>query len=216
MNYSQTHHDSHECVVINEITEFVPPPKCLCGIFEYNKEVVERNWRIFVYSCIMTVAVIAILCANILADTLGLLIVAVCVSVVTCGTSFWALPLMIAKVNIYSYLSMTCYLQMPSTSYYYIAPPDCLPDGPHFSYTFYNTISSVIGNIAALAGIMLFTYLFSKSSFWFTFITTSVIRIVASVFDMVIVQRWNIAIGIPDHAMYICGDAIIYEVCYML
>lgn len=88
MNYQETQHNSHGCMVVNEMTEYVPPPKCLCGIFEYNREVVDRNWRILVYSCVMTAAVIAILCANVLADTLGLLIIAICVSVVTCGTSF--------------------------------------------------------------------------------------------------------------------------------
>ncbi|GET85605.1 pteridine transporter, putative [Leishmania tarentolae] len=33
---------------------------------------------------------------------------------------------------------------------------------------------------------------------------------------MVIVARWTLCIGIPDHVLYIMGDAVVYEVCYML
>lgn len=33
---------------------------------------------------------------------------------------------------------------------------------------------------------------------------------------MIMVARWNIAIGIPDHAMHLCGHAVIYQIWYML
>jgi hypothetical protein len=36
------------------------------------------------------------------------------------------------------------------------------------------------------------------------------------VFDIIIVQRWNIALGISDKNMFMIGDAIIYDICYTL
>jgi hypothetical protein len=48
--------------------------------------------------------------------------------------------------------------------------------------------------------------------FW----VTSVIRIVASFFDIILVKRWNVTWHIPDKVMYLFGDAIVYNICYML
>ncbi|KAG5510691.1 hypothetical protein GH5_06908 [Leishmania sp. Ghana 2012 LV757] len=196
----------------------VPRPlPCLFGLFEMNTEVIIRNWKIFVYSVVMTCAVVAMTCGSILADTLGLLIICVVISTTCCATSFWALPLVIAKANIFGYLQMVVYLQLPGAlDSFYLADAKCLPDGPHFTYTFYNTVAAVIGNIGGLAGVTAFNYIFSKYSYRLTFCVTTVVQIVASVFDIIMVKRWNVHIGIPDHAMYICGDAIVYQVCYML
>ena len=38
------------------------------------------------------------------------------------------------------------------------------------------------------------------------------LRVVASIFDVAIVNRWNVAIGIPDQAAYIIGVDMVYEV----
>ncbi|KAK7199027.1 putative pteridine transporter [Novymonas esmeraldas] len=190
---------------------------CLFGAFEVNRDVFGRNWKIFAYSVLMTCAVVVMTCGNILADTLGLLIMCVIVSTVCCAASFWALPLVIAKANVFGYLQMVLYLQLPGAlDSFYLANEECVPGGPHFTYTFYNTVSAVIGNVAGLAGVTAFNYIFSKHSYRMTLVVTTVVQILASVFDIVIVKRWNIAIGIPDHAMYIMGDAVVYQVCYYL
>lgn len=204
-------------VANNARQHMAEPVSCLFGLFEINKEVIYRNWRIFIYSIVMTCAVVTLACGTILADTLGLLIICIVVSVVCCGCSLWALPLVIAKANIFGYLQMVCYIQLPGAlNSFYVADSDCLPDGPHFSYTFYYTISAVIGNIGGLVGVSVFNYIFAKRSYRLTVILTTIIQIIASVFDIIIVKRWNIRIGIPDHAMYICGDAVVYQVCYYL
>lgn len=193
------------------------PITCLLGVFEVNRDVFGRNWRIFAYSVIMTCAVVAMTCGNILADTLGLLILCVIVSVVCCAASFWALPLVIAKANVFGYLQMVFYLQLPGAlDSFYLADEECLPGGPHFSYTFYNTVSALIGNVGGLAGITVFNYIFSKHSYRLTLVVTTTVQILASVFDIIMVKRWNIAIGIPDRAMYIMGDAVVFQVCYYL
>ncbi|GET87980.1 pteridine transporter ft4, putative [Leishmania tarentolae] len=198
-------------------TRLGEPITCLFGVFEVNRDVFGRNWRIFAYSVIMTCAVVAMTCGNILADTLGLLILCIIVSIVCCAASFWALPLVIAKANVFGYLQMVFYLQLPGAlDSFYLADEECLPGGPHFSYTFYNTVSALIGNVGGLAGITVFNYIFSKRSYRLTLVVTTIVQILASVFDIILVKRWNIAIGIPDHAMYIMGDAVVFQVCYYL
>ena len=41
----------------------------------------------------------------------------------------------------------------------------------------------------------------------------TMIRVLASLVDIVLVKRWNLLLGIPDKAFYLLGDAIIYQLC---
>lgn len=190
---------------------------CLFGVFEFNKEIVQRNPCIFIYCVVMTLCVIAMTCGTILVSTLGMFIISAVSSIICCAMSIWAMPKVIAKANVFSFLQMVFYIQIQGvTDSFYMAKPDCLPDAPHFSYTFYSTIGQMISNLAAIGGVTGFTYIFSKRGYRLTMCVTTLIQMFASIFDIVIVKRWNIKAGIPDHVMYICGAAIVYQVCYML
>uniref|UniRef100_A0A0A9X888 Methylcrotonoyl-CoA carboxylase beta chain, mitochondrial n=1 Tax=Lygus hesperus TaxID=30085 RepID=A0A0A9X888_LYGHE len=138
----------------------------------------------------MTVCVIAIAFGTILASTLSNFYIVLVSSVICCCMSFYALPRVIARANVFSFLQMVFYIQMQGlTDSFYMATPDCLPDAPHFSYTFYNTIGQMISNLAAIAGVTGFTYVFSKRGYRLTMCITTLIQIFASIFDIVIVKR---------------------------
>ncbi|GET86451.1 folate/biopterin transporter, putative [Leishmania tarentolae] len=209
--------DDEEGPAEGEVYYGKPPVPCLFGLFEANTEVISKNWKIFVYSVVMTCAVIVMLCCNILADTLGLLIACVVVSTVCCATSFWALPLVIAKANVFGYLQQAVYINIASPLMtFYLNSYDCEENFPNFSYSFYNTVAGVIGNFAGLAGVSAFNYIFCQRSYRLTFCVTTFAQVLGGMTDIVIVKRWNLYIGIPDHAMYIWGAAVVSEVCYML
>ncbi|CAG9570011.1 putative folate/biopterin transporter [Leishmania major strain Friedlin] len=210
-------YDDGEGVAEGDVYYGKPPVPCLFGLFEANTEVISKNWKIFVYSVVMTCAVITMLCANMLADTLGLLVACVVVSTICCATSFWALPLVIAKANVFGYLQQAVYINIASPLMtFYLNSYNCEENFPNFSYSFYNTVAGVIGKFAALAGVSAFNCIFSKCSYRLTFCVTTFAQVLGGMTDIVIVKRWNLYIGIPDHAMYIWGAAVVSEVCYML
>ncbi|KPI87623.1 putative folate/biopterin transporter [Leptomonas seymouri] len=187
------------------------------GVLEMNKEVMRRNWRLLIYSVVMTCSLVVMTCVTILGTKWQLLYTCAVVVAACAICALWALPLVIAKVNIYFFCYALLYLQLPGAlDSFYMATESCLPNGPHFSYTFYNTVGAVIGNVAGIAAVSAFPYLFSKHSLRFTLMFTYSIQVVASIFDIIIVKRWNTHIGIPDHAMYLFGDAVVYEVSYYL
>ncbi|KPA75014.1 putative pteridin transporter [Leptomonas pyrrhocoris] len=192
-------------------------PTCMCGIFGVNKEVILRNTSVAMYGAILTMSAIALTILSIVGSTYQLLYGCVVISIVLCSTGFLCIPVTIMKANFYGWCQNLSYIIITgATDNFYMADADCLPDGPHFSQTFYNTVGAVIGNVAGLFGVYMFSRIFSKQSYRVTLVITVVIQVFASVFDIVIVERWNLYIGIPDHAMYIMGDAVIYQVCYML
>lgn len=56
-------------------------------------------------------------------------------STALCALAFWALPLVLAKCNLYLYLCSVLYVNISAAvDYYYVAGPDCVADGPHFSF----------------------------------------------------------------------------------
>ncbi|KAK7201621.1 putative pteridine transporter [Novymonas esmeraldas] len=192
--------------------------KTLCGgAVEVNKEVFLRNWRLYIYSTVMVSAIVAQCIVTVYGKSHDLAWSSIAVAVSCCGTAFWACNLVTAKAICFVFLDMLLYVQLPGVmDSFYMAPKSCLPDGPHFTYVFYNTVATIIGDIGGIAGVICFSYIFSQRSYWFTFIVTTIIKVLGSVFDIILVKRWNLAIGIPDHAMYIMGDAIVYEVCSQL
>nr|CAJ2468309.1 unnamed protein product [Leishmania braziliensis] len=209
--------DDSEAVADGEVYYGKPPVPCLLGLFEVNTEVISKNWKIFVYSVVMTCAVIAMLCANILADTLGLLMACVVVSTICCATSFWALPLVIAKANVFGYLEKAVTIRVSSPiNAFYLNSYNCPGNLPNFSYSFYNTVAIAISSVVGMITVALFNFLFAKHSYRLTFIVTTIMQVLAGVFDIIMVKRWNLYIGIPDHAMYLWGDAVVGELVYML
>lgn len=81
---------------------------------------------------------------------------------------------------------------------------ECVHDGPHFSYSFYSSWSNIVGSITGYIGVILFQTVMGKWDFRNVFWVTTIIRMIASLLDVVIVMRWNVAIGIPDEVSDQC------------
>jgi hypothetical protein len=127
------------------------------------------------------------------------------------------LPRAAAKANLYMFAKEALYVTISGAlGYWYTADDKCNPGGPQFSYTFYSTIGNVVSSIAGAIGAALFQRYFGHSNFRTVFYITTTLRIVASAFDVLLVTRGNLKIGIPDHYAYMLGDAIIYQMSYVL
>nr|CCC94010.1 putative pteridine transporter [Trypanosoma congolense IL3000] len=195
---------------------FDEPRSCCCGAFEINKEVAARNMRASIYSGIIALCVLSVATASILGTTTHLLIAAVAASVLHCGFNFFAFPLIIAKANLFCYLQSASSISFPgSISGFFVAAPDCLPDGPHFSFSFFQTVGGILSSATSILGIMLFNYFFSKRTYRMAYFSTLTLIIISSLFDLVIIMRWNRPY-VSDHAIFIMGDAIISPVIGML
>ena len=93
-------------------------------------------------------------------------------------------------------------------SYFYTADAECLPDGPHFDYTYYITITGIVGSVVNFVGVVLYQNFLSSWRFRPALIFTIVIGALAPMIDFIIVMRWNVKIGIPDKVFFLLGNAI--------
>jgi len=122
-----------------------------------------------------------------------------------------------ATSNLYFFISVCLYVQIPGAiDFWYTADPSCVADGPHFDFTYYQTVSQLVGNVAQVAGIVLFQLCVRNWRFRTAFWVTTVVRIVASCVDLLIIQRVNVRFGLPDKAAFILGDAMILNLAQML
>jgi len=146
----------------------------------------------------------------------GRTVVSFCVSGLLILCSFKAMPRTLARSNLYMFLSSVAYMDLTGPlSYFYTGSTSCIVDAPHFSYSYYLAVSNVVGSIGSILGAVLFQYM-QNWSFRAAFCVTASIQVLASIFDLLIVNRWNIGVGIPDKAIYLFGDAACQSMAQMM
>ncbi|EPY19618.1 pteridine transporter [Strigomonas culicis] len=189
----------------------------LGGAAEFNVFVGRENWRILIFCGVVTAAVLTLAIVTLLGTTHQLLWTSIAVLGTIVIGAYMALPLAIANAAIMLYSVYAFYFNISGAlDYFYVATPDCLPDGPHFSYTFYNTVGSLLSYCAGIVACMLFSPIFARRRYQVTFIVTTIMQVLASLFDLMVTERWNARIGIPDHATYLCGYSIIYQFVHVM
>lgn len=75
--------------------------------------------------------------------------------------------------------------------------------GPNFDYTFYITVTGVGGSIVNLLAVILYQKFLRGWRYWPVLILIKFICAFSSIVDLIIVMRWNRAIGIPDEVMFL-------------
>lgn len=93
--------------------------------------------------------------------------------------------------------------------FFYTADAACLPDGPHFSYAYYITFTGTLSVVVGLVSTFLYQVLFSAWRFRNVILLTTALGGLAGAFDLAMVLRWNVALGISDKAFYVIGEAIL-------
>ena len=88
--------------------------------------------------------------------------------------------------------------------------------GPNFSYTYYITVTGIVGSVVNFVAVILYQNFLSSWRFRPVLIFTIVIGSLASIIDLIIIMRWNIAIGIPDKVFFLLGSAIFENLVIIL
>lgn len=127
------------------------------------------------------------------------------------------MPKILSFCNFYLFLQEALYVQIPGAlDYWYTADNKCVPGGPHFDLTYYLTYTQLIGAIAGFIGIIVFQTVMTNWTYRSSFLVSTFIRIIASMFDVIIISRINIKWGIHDKVAYLFGDALIITTASML
>lgn len=199
------------------MSSFLPETRLPIGQRGFRRDKIEEAPQIFMLGAFMTAGALLLAGVSLYLGSETQSVVSVVVSIVLCILAWKWLPPILAKSNLYMFLASAMYVNIGGVSdYWFTAPESCVPNGPHFSYSFYLTVAALIGSLAGLLGVSLFQVFLSRGTFRKAFFTTLVLKLVGSLFDLFIVRRDNLRFGIPDHAAFLLGDAIIYNIIVML
>eukprot|EP00915_Cephaloidophora_sp_WS-2016_P011944 GHVH01017395.1.p1 GENE.GHVH01017395.1~~GHVH01017395.1.p1 ORF type:complete len:350 (+),score=32.50 GHVH01017395.1:780-1829(+) len=182
--------------------------------FDYNVWFERKNW--FMFALTMAGMAITQVLISLDASSTLLMIYSVCSSVVCCCLQFYALPAPLAKVNLFMFTSTALYVNLQGAmDYWYTADNDCVPGGPDFSFTYYQTLGQSVGVLAGFVGLWIFQTFMSNARFRSVYFVATGLKCLASITDYIILMRWNVAAGIPDRFLYLLGDSIIYPIVSM-
>lgn len=163
--------------------------------------------ELFLLATAMAAGSLAVALAAAVFGAEGRAVVALGVSGCLILYSFRTLPSTLARSNLYMFIVSVAYLDLSGPlAYFYTGGTGCVPGGPHFSYGYYLAVSNVVGSAGAMIGAAAFQAI-GDWSFRGAFYITAFIQIFASLFDLLIINRWNIALGFSDQATYLFGDA---------
>lgn len=172
--------------------------------------------RLFALAACMAVGALAVAISAVALPSEGQLVVVLSVSVGLVVLGYKALPRTLARSNLYMFLISVAYVDLSGPlGYYYTANATCVPGGPGFSYGYYLAVTNIVGAIGGCIGSVLFQGMQSwsfRKAFW---LTTGV-QVLAALFDVILVKRWNLAVGISDEAMFLFGDAACQPIAQML
>lgn len=187
-------------------------------VYLVNSRHVRRHWKQYGVAALTglmgpTLSVITLLSSNRVVS-LGCAIAFLAISV---GGGYATFIPLIARVATYQVLIGVMQPSLGSAlDFFYTADEECLPGGPHFSYLYYVTITGILGSIMAFLATALYKLVFSTWRFRRVLIVTDLLVCLAGVFDLIIVMRWNLLLGIPDHYFYFFGEAIVESMVGML
>lgn len=177
----------------------------------------KANLKLVKLTGVMTAGALAVGLSALVPGPVVQSTVSVTVAVALCFLGHRWLPRTLARANLYMFLSATFYVNLTgSTDYFYTASPQCLPNGPNFSYTFFVTYGSLVGSAASAMGVAVFQVFLSRGKLRRAFLTTTLIKLSASLFDIFIVKRLNLRAEIPDKVAFLFGDAIIYQLAVLM
>lgn len=187
-------------------------------VLSFERRVFRESPKLVAYCLLMAVSTVSLMAVTTFCTKQTLLLTTLVVAVLLSVMSFSALPRTAALANLFMFCKELFYVQLPGPlDYFYTADETCIPGGPHFSYSYYQTFTVIVGYVAGVAGVAAFHSFFSNRSFRFTFWVTTIVKILASLVDVLIIKRWNhTVLGLDDRWSYFLGDAVVFGACQML
>ncbi|CEM16026.1 unnamed protein product [Vitrella brassicaformis CCMP3155] len=176
---------------------------------KFQRDKFQKGKAVFGLAFATAVVALALALAGLVGPPETKLAVAVGGSLILLPLAFRVLPWRLACVNVYLFVS-------GATDYWYTAGPECVPGGPHFTYTYYQSFAHIVSTFGCMLGLFFFHSFIRnwrmRKAFW----ATTIIKTAACSLDIFILLRWNVRVGIPDKVAFIFGDAMLPSIVWLM
>lgn len=177
---------------------------------------VRLNLKLYILAFVMPIGVIGVSAASItLAADAPLALMCLCLvfAVMLIGMAQWVFNRDNMDCFIALFVSSILYFHIDGAlSWFYTGDAACNPDGPQFSYHYFVSWSGVMQSVCGVLGVIAYNLLKARIHLRNMFFVSCGLRVMAACVDLVIVKRFNIAIGLSDKAAYMLGNNIVASV----
>uniref|UniRef100_A0A0G4HGI4 Major facilitator superfamily (MFS) profile domain-containing protein n=1 Tax=Chromera velia CCMP2878 TaxID=1169474 RepID=A0A0G4HGI4_9ALVE len=199
------------------------PEERAVGNFRIRFDLIRQHWRVFLIAVTVSAFAIGLILVTYFVPShanQNNLYVRVGYLILTAGAmlimgKYFLKPLQY-KVVVIMMVSSLLYLDLSgATTWWFLAkngPGECNPGGPGFDRTFFILTSMLVGTAASTLAVIIFQSVFSRWTYRYIFLFTIFLKSAGAIFDIIIVYRWNIAMGIPDRYFFIFGSAMLSSV----
>mmetsp|Transcript_39767 Transcript_39767/g.112843 ORF Transcript_39767/g.112843 Transcript_39767/m.112843 type:complete len:606 (-) Transcript_39767:97-1914(-) len=150
--------------------------------------------------------------ANIGSDVQFVLTIAI--SVLLSASALWKLPRQLALVMVYMIVSAALALDLTgATDYWYLNDPDTCVEYhgyrcPGFSNSFFYSVVGAVDCLCMLLGSVAFSTLMRHWTYVQALNVSQVLLMVVNLLDVIMFERWNRAMGIPDWIFMLGKSAV--------
>lgn len=205
------------CVIpiVPTLLGFLPEERKGSGVFRFSPpEGVKKETIIIIIFCGLSGLVVSLLTTLIPSPTgpfIGMGVSIIFLSIILYGShkAFSSYPLITAVALYQVVTNLSSPVVGSELDYFYTATPECLPNGPHFSYAYYISYTGIVGTGVALFGTLIYHFFLSRLRFRPVLLITTLLVCLAGLSDLFIVSRLNISLGIPDKVAYMVGEAVL-------
>ena len=161
-------------------------------------------------------SIVTSLVATFVSPIVGLIIALILLA--TCLGGSWAtMPKGLTQVALYQVIATVAQPSMGTVlDYFYTATPECLENGPNFSFTYYVGFMGIVGTLISLVGAAVYQIFLGRLRVRTVLIITTILSSLAGLSDYSMVTRFNIRLGIDDHWAYLIGEAVLEPLFGML
>lgn len=115
----------------------------------------------------------------------------------------------VAMIQTYMILCEICNLSTGVADFFFFTDtPEQYPEGPHFSTFFYVTVMGGVGTLLYLLGSVTYYFFMRDWKFRSVLYLSGGMQFSLSWLTIVLVKRWNVAIGLPDWFFVLGGEAL--------
>lgn len=172
---------------------------------------VRTNWRLFALGCIIVACSLVTSCIGLAGLSTAWLfgISMACVVVLIAALFLLMEDKRIAMIQTYSILCEVCNLSTGSAEFFFFTDtPAQYPEGPHFSAFFYVTVMGGVGTLLYFVGSITYYLFMRKWRFRSVLYFSGALQFVLSWLTIIMVKRWNIAVGLPDWLFVLGSEAL--------
>ncbi|CBZ52516.1 unnamed protein product [Neospora caninum Liverpool] len=197
-------------VVIPICLNYLPEKKLDSADLQVLRRHLWAQKHVFVMGLALATASLGVAVISLFDSQQILIVYSLCAGVLLSLICCMALPRPIAFCNMYFFLDQLLHLNVSGAlDFFYTATPACLPDGPHFDYTYYNTYTCIAGGAGGVVVLVLFLKVLPRYSFRHILTAACLVRLAASLVDYMLVSRLTTQLNLSDRAVYLVGDAVI-------